>query len=178
MDPIPFSCTELFPKLLEKGLIEPIRLSSLKPSFPKWYKADARCDYHARNPGHSLENCTAFKYKVQELIQDGKVKFDEQDEIRHSLPFFSRIKEDVSKGSREDKIKGKDVGCSSTNLKLEKQPLEVVGAKFVLGEGKEDCSHEEKKKLQNLIQNLEQMFNEQKEYVTAFRGKHDRQIMD
>ena len=48
---------------------------------------------------HSLDNCTAFKYKVQELIQDGKVKFDEQDKVRHSLLIFSRTKEDVSKGS-------------------------------------------------------------------------------
>ena len=143
MDPIPLSYTELFPKLLENGFIEPIRLSSLRPPFPKWYKADASCDYHAGNPGHSLENCTALKYKVQGLIQDGKVKFDEQDEVRHSLPIFSRTKENVSKGSRDDKIKGKDVGCSSTNLKLEKQPLEAVGAKFELGEGKEECLQEE-----------------------------------
>ena len=84
----------------------------------------------------------------------------------------------MSKGSRDDKIKGKDVGCSLTNLKLEKQLLEAVEAKFELGNGKEDYSHEEKKTLQNLIQNLEQMFNEQKEYVTALRGEHDRQIMD
>ena len=106
------------------------------------------------------------------------MKFDEQDEVRHSLPIFSRTKEDASKGSRDDKIKGKDVGCSSTNLKLEKQPLEAFGAKFELREGKEDCLHKEKKTFRNLIQNLEQMFNEQKEYVTALRGEHDRQIMD
>ena len=31
--------------------------------------------------------------------------------------------------------------------------------------------------LQSFIQNLEPMFNEQKEYVTAVRGEHDRQIM-
>ena len=117
---IPLSYTELFPKLLEKGLIEPIRLSPLKPPFPKWYKADARCDYHARNPGHSLENCTALKYKVQELIQDGKVKFDELDEVKHSLLIFSKTKEDMTKGSQDDKIKGKGVGCSSTTLKPEK----------------------------------------------------------
>ena len=163
---------------MEKGLIEPIRLPSLRPPFPKWYEADVHCDYHAGNPGHSLENCTALKYKVQELIQDGKVKFDELDEVRHSLSIFSKTKEEASKGSRDDKIKGKDVGCSSTNLKLEKQPLEAVGAKFELKEGKEDCLQEEKKMLQNLIQNLEQMFNEQKEYVTAFKGEQDRQIMD
>ena len=35
LDLIPLSYTELFPKLLEKGLIEPIRLPSLKPPFPK-----------------------------------------------------------------------------------------------------------------------------------------------
>ena len=72
---------------------------------------------------HSLENCTILKYKVQELIQDGKVKFeklDEQDEVRHSLPIFFKKKEDVSKGSRDDKIKGNGVGCSSTTLKPEK----------------------------------------------------------
>ena len=70
LDPIPLSYTELFLKLLEKGLIEPIRLPSLRPPFPKWYKADARCDYHAGNPGYSLENCTTLKYKAQELIQE------------------------------------------------------------------------------------------------------------
>ena len=64
LDPIPLSYAELFPKLLEKGLIESIHLSPLRPPFPKWYKADAHCDYHARNPGHSLENCSILKYKV------------------------------------------------------------------------------------------------------------------
>ena len=68
LDLIPFSYTELFPKLLEKGLIKPIHLPPFKPLFPKWHKVDIHCDYHAGNPGHSLENCTALKYKVQELI--------------------------------------------------------------------------------------------------------------
>ena len=68
LDPIPLSYAELFPKLLEKGLIELVHLPSLRPLFSKWYKADAHCDYHAGNHGHSLENCTAFKYKVQESV--------------------------------------------------------------------------------------------------------------
>ena len=76
----------------------------------------------------------------------------------------------MTKGSQVDKIKGKNVGCLSTTLKLEKQPHEAIGAKVEPGEGKKDCSHEERKTLQNLIQNLEQMFSEQKEYVTALRG--------
>ena len=120
LDLIPLLYIELFPKLLEMGLIELVHLPPLKLPFPKWYKADARCDYHGGNPGHSLENCTAFKYKVQELIQDEKVKFDELDEVRHSLPIFSKTKEDMTKGSQDDKIKGKGVGCSSSTLKIEK----------------------------------------------------------
>ena len=122
LDLIPFSYTELFPKLIEKSLIEPIHLPSLKPLFPKWYKVNACCDYHAGNLGHSLENCTTLKYKVQELVQDGKVKFEklnEQDEVRHSLLIFSKAKKDMTKGSQDDKIKGNDVGCSSTTLKPE-----------------------------------------------------------
>ena len=84
-----------------------------------------------------MENCTVLKYKVQELIQDGKVKFeklDEQDEVRHSLPIFSRTKEDMTKGRQDDKIKGKGVGCLSTTLKPEKQPHEAVWRKVSLSQ--------------------------------------------
>ena len=180
LNSISLSYIKLFPKLLERGFIEPVHLPPLRPPFPKWYKADAHCDYHAGNPGHSLENCTDLKYKVQELIQERKVKFeklDEQDEVRHSLPIFSRTKEDMTKGRQDDKIKGKGVRCSSTTPKLEKRPHEAVWGKVELMEGKEEGSHEKRKTLQNLVQNLEQMFNEQKEYVTALREEHDRQIM-
>ena len=64
---------------------------------------------------------------------------------------------------------------SSTIKKSEKQPHEAVMARVKSGEEKEECSHEKKKALQNLIQNLERMFNEQKEYVTALKREYDRQ---
>ena len=70
------SYTKLFPKLIEKHLIKLIHLPPLKPPFPKWYKVDARCDYHTKNPKHSLEHYNAFKYKVQEFVQVGKVRFE------------------------------------------------------------------------------------------------------
>ena len=76
LDLILFSYMKLFPKLIEKHLIELIHLLPLKPSFPKWYKVDACCDYHTKNPRHSLEHYNAFKYKVQELVQVGKVRFE------------------------------------------------------------------------------------------------------
>ena len=165
---------------MEKGLIELIRLPLLRPLFPKWYKDDTCCDYHVGNPGHSLKNWTTFKYKVQKLIQDGKVKFEklnEQDEVGHSLLNFSRAKGGMTKGNQDDKIKRKGVGCSSTTLKPKEQPYEAVGAKAEPMEWKKECLQEEMKTLQNLIQNLEQIFNEKKKYVTALRGEHNRRIM-
>ena len=79
------------------------------------------------------------------------------------------------KGSQNDKTKGKDTMYSSTTKKLEKQPHEAVKARVKPREEEEECSHKEKKTLQNLIQNLERIFNEQKEYVTTLKGEHDCQ---
>ena len=62
--PIPITYTELFPKLIENGLIEPVYLAPLKHPFPKWYDTDAQCDYHVGIPSHSIENFNALKYKV------------------------------------------------------------------------------------------------------------------
>ena len=35
--------TELYPKLIKNGLIEPIYLAPLKCPFLRWYDVDARC---------------------------------------------------------------------------------------------------------------------------------------
>ena len=79
-DPISITYTKLFSKLIENGLIEPVYLAPLKRPFPIWYDANAQCDYHARIPGHSTENYNALKYKVQDLIKFGKLKFEESNE--------------------------------------------------------------------------------------------------
>ena len=78
-DPIPITYIELFPKLVEIDHIEPVHLAPFRPPFPRWYNAHTRCDYHAGNPGHSTKNYTALKQKVRDLINDGKLKFEELD---------------------------------------------------------------------------------------------------
>ncbi|XP_022735589.1 uncharacterized protein LOC111288912 [Durio zibethinus] len=75
-DPIPMTYTDLYPRLIEKHLVVPIIIKPLKPPFPKWYDPNAHCDYHYRNPGHSIEHCTALKRKVQGLINEGVLNFD------------------------------------------------------------------------------------------------------
>ena len=55
------------------------------------------------------------------------------------------------KGNQNDKTKGKDIMPSSAIEKPEKQPHEGTKTGVKLGEGEEECSHEEKKTIQNLI---------------------------
>ena len=65
--------------LVKMGHIKPVQLAPLRPPFPKWYNAHTQYDYHGGNPGHPTENCTALKYKVRDLINDGKLKFENLD---------------------------------------------------------------------------------------------------
>ncbi|XP_052487927.1 uncharacterized protein LOC128041677 [Gossypium raimondii] len=62
------------------------RRSLLQPPYPKWYDANAQCDYHAGTTGHSIENCTAFKRLVERLIGMGVVKFDDSTKAENPLP--------------------------------------------------------------------------------------------
>ena len=74
-NPIPVTYTELLPKLIDGGLIVPVHRIPLKPPFRIWYNVNVRCDYHAEIPGHPTEDYNAFKYKVRDLIKEGKLNF-------------------------------------------------------------------------------------------------------
>ncbi|XVF41023.1 hypothetical protein PTKIN_Ptkin01aG0247200 [Pterospermum kingtungense] len=78
--PIPLTYTELYPLLLERHLVAPTFLCPLEPPCPRWYDVNAMCTYHSGATRHDLENCTAFKYKVQALLDNGKIQFNVNDE--------------------------------------------------------------------------------------------------
>ena len=75
MEPIPMTYTELFSLLIVRNLVKLMVLKPLTPPFPKWYNPNTRCEYHARIPGHLIEDCTLFKYKVKGLIMSGALNF-------------------------------------------------------------------------------------------------------
>ncbi|XP_016737796.1 uncharacterized protein [Gossypium hirsutum] len=74
--PIPMMYRELYQSLYNAHAIAPFHLKPLQPSYPKRYDANARCEYHAGIPGHSMKNCIDFKKVVERLIKMGVVKFD------------------------------------------------------------------------------------------------------
>ena len=62
-DLIPMIYTELYPELIQDGLLVPISIPPIQPPYPIWYNENASHDYH------SLEDCTALKWRVSELIK-------------------------------------------------------------------------------------------------------------
>nr|KYP56370.1 hypothetical protein KK1_002608 [Cajanus cajan] len=77
LDKIPISYTELFPQLMKASMLvrTPPQRKQQSP-YPLWYRPEETCDYHAGAVGHSIENCKALKYRVQELIDAGQLKFE------------------------------------------------------------------------------------------------------
>ncbi|KAA3480927.1 RNA-directed DNA polymerase (Reverse transcriptase), Ribonuclease H-like protein [Gossypium australe] len=63
--------------LFDAHVVAPFYLTPLQPPFPKWYDANAQCEYHAGIAVHSIENCTAFKKVVEKVIKMGIIKFDD-----------------------------------------------------------------------------------------------------
>ncbi|MCI26159.1 hypothetical protein A2U01_0047354 [Trifolium medium] len=58
-------------------MVVPRPTKPMEPPFPRWYNSNAKCEFHNGAEGHSLEECMAFKVKVQELIDAKWLPFKE-----------------------------------------------------------------------------------------------------
>ncbi|XVF47610.1 hypothetical protein PTKIN_Ptkin03bG0123800 [Pterospermum kingtungense] len=59
-------------------MIAPIYAPPLEPPYPRWYEANAKCEYHGGATGHLLENCTAFKRRVQSMRDVRVLNFEQE----------------------------------------------------------------------------------------------------
>lgn len=84
--PIPMSYKELYQSLFNARIVAPLYTKPPQPPNPKWHDANAQCEYHAGNTGHSIENCIAFKKLVEKLINMGVVKFGDSSNAENSPP--------------------------------------------------------------------------------------------
>ena len=57
--------------------------------FPQWDNPNATCANHGGVPGHSIEQCVAFKHKVQSLIDAGWLMFQEDNPNVRTNPLAS-----------------------------------------------------------------------------------------
>ena len=101
--------TELYPKLIQSGLLEPISISPIRPPYLRWYKENASCDYHSSNKGHSLEDCTALKWRVSDFIKRAELTFEDEDVSNvngNPLPSHKGPKVNAVESSQEMQEKG------------------------------------------------------------------------
>ena len=68
---------ELLPILVQNYGIFVIPVRPRRPPYLKGYDINARYEYYEGVRGHSIENCTTFKDKVQSLINADPTKFRE-----------------------------------------------------------------------------------------------------
>ena len=82
----------------------------MEPPYPRWYDANANCDYHYGVKGHSTKNCVVLKNHVQNLKNAGYVNFGyNKDGVpiiisnplpNHSGPKINAISEDFMGGRK------------------------------------------------------------------------------
>lgn len=84
--------------------MEPKTLRPLTPLFPPRYDENAICKFHVGLPGRSVENCKAFKFKVQDLIDSKLLTFKEEGpDVKgnpmhvHFVPFVDVVGESVKR---------------------------------------------------------------------------------
>ena len=146
-DPIPMTYTELYPKLIQGGLLSLVDIPPLQPPYFRWYNENVHCDYHSGNRGHSTENCTSLKRRVQELIKKGELTFEDEDipdVNKNPLPNHEGLRINVVESSEEMQVKRsvKDVRMSMKlvhELLVRTGRLKVCQRKEEETEGQEKC---------------------------------------
>jgi hypothetical protein len=75
-DPIPVPYRDFLPYVIHNKMVTPRTLKPMTAPFPAWYKQGSTYEYHSRAE-LTIDNCKAFKYKVQELIDQKLLTFKE-----------------------------------------------------------------------------------------------------
>ncbi|XP_050888913.1 uncharacterized protein LOC127094086 [Lathyrus oleraceus] len=104
------SYTELYPSVLQKGLVVPRPMGPPPDHLPPWYNPNAHFPFHEGAPGNDLEGCYALKHRVRELIESKILSFkDMGPNVKnnplppHGNPAVNAI-EDASVGVKVDKV--------------------------------------------------------------------------
>jgi len=71
----------LLPYLLNNAMVVITPAKVPQPLFFQGYNSSATCAYHKGVPRHSIEHCMTLKYKVQNLIDAGWLKFEEDNRL-------------------------------------------------------------------------------------------------
>ncbi|RDX94361.1 hypothetical protein CR513_23261, partial [Mucuna pruriens] len=100
--PIPVSYSELLQHLLRESLVATVPLKHLLPPYLKNYDPNTKCDYQAGAVGHSTKKCWSLKHKVQDLVDAGWLRFQEENPNINNNPFLEHGNPTIGAIFKED----------------------------------------------------------------------------
>ena len=106
---------------------------------------ECSCDYHFGNKGHSLEDCTALKWRVSEFIKKGELTFEDEDISNvngNPLPNHGGPKVNAVEDSQDLQVK-RDVKDVRMPMRLVHEALVKAGRlKGIQGKEDEEMNQE------------------------------------
>ncbi|XP_019420665.1 PREDICTED: uncharacterized protein LOC109330845 [Lupinus angustifolius] len=115
-DQILMTYTYLFAYLQRQGMITPIPGRIPGP----WYNENVTCAYHSGAPGHLVEDCRAFKFKVQDLINAKRIDF------RETRPNITRNPLPNHENQEENAIEARDEVAIIDKVEDVKMPMGFI----------------------------------------------------
>ena len=112
---------ELYPKLVQGGLLSLVDISPLQSPYPRWYNENVHYDYHSNNRGHFTKNYTALKRKVQDLIKIGELTFEDKD-----IPNVNENPLSNHRGPRVNAMKNDQEMQVKRNVQDVRMPIKLV----------------------------------------------------
>lgn len=70
---MPYS--QVLPYLINNELVVPMDLKLIVPPYPSGFDVNDRCDFHAKPPEHSAEDCKVLKNRIQGLVDSKAITF-------------------------------------------------------------------------------------------------------
>ncbi|KAL5172670.1 hypothetical protein HKD37_16G045380 [Glycine soja] len=137
--PISMAYSELWPSLLENHLVVAIPGKVLQPPYPKWYDPGAKCVYHSGVPGHNIDSCIPFKYKVQHLISAGWLSFQEEGPNVKTNPLASHGGASVNAVEEDGPSRAKRLGEVATSRRFIYQSLQAACMVSRGGDERDEC---------------------------------------
>ncbi|GFS28519.1 hypothetical protein Acr_00g0002290 [Actinidia rufa] len=83
--PLPMPISQLLPQLIAGGYVTPISPQVVPNPPPRWHDANAICEYHSKSPGHWTDRCFALKHRVQDLIDQKLLIFEDKPEVKPNI---------------------------------------------------------------------------------------------
>ena len=111
----------------------------LQRPYPKWYDPGAKCVYHSGVPGHNIDSCIPFKYKVQHLISVGWLAFQEERPNVKTNPLASHGGASVNAVEEDGPSRTKRLGEVATSRRFIYQSLQAACMVSHGGDERDEC---------------------------------------